>query len=114
MQYILFIINKLNLLIRKFTSKFSRNKIISCNQFKQNKINNNKNKSIEDKNIKEKSICNTNINKIIQINNAFSINILIFCNRKSKNRSLKLSHFERLKNIKSLSTFLFLNAYFNI
>ena len=40
--------------------------------------------------------------------------MLIFCDKESENRSLKLSHFERLKNIKSLSTFLFLNAYFNV
>ncbi len=40
--------------------------------------------------------------------------MLIFCNKKSKNKSLELSHFEKLKNIKSRSIFLFLNAYFNV
>ncbi len=114
MQYVLFITNKLNLLVRKFASKFSRNKIISRNQSKQEKINNNKDKSIEDKSIKKKSIYNIDINKIMQIDNAFSINILIFCNKENENKSLKLLHFEKSKNIKNLSTFLFLNAYFNI
>ncbi len=50
----------------------------------------------------------------MQINNVFSTNILMFCDKESENESLKLSHFERLESIKSLSTFLFLNAYFNI
>ena len=50
----------------------------------------------------------------MQVNNIFSTNILIFCDKKSKNKSLKLSYFKRLKDIKSLLTFLFLNAYFNI
>ncbi len=114
MKYILFIIDKLNLLVRKFALKFSCNKTISCNQFKQNKINNNKNKSIENKNIKEKSICNTNVNKIIRIDNIFLTNILIFCNKENENKNLELSYFEKSKNIKELLIFLFLNAYFNV
>jgi hypothetical protein len=47
----------------------------------------------------------------MEINNIFSTNILMFCNKKSENKSLKLSHFKRSKNIKNQSTFLFLNAY---
>ncbi len=38
----------------------------------------------------------------------------MFCDKESENKSLKLSHFEILKNIKSLLIFLFLNAYFNV
>jgi len=71
-------------------------------------------KNIEDKSIKEKSIRNTNVDKKMQIDNVFSTNILIFCNRKDENKSLKLLYFKKLKDIKSWSTFLFLNAYFNI
>jgi len=50
----------------------------------------------------------------MRTSNIFSINILMFCDRKNENKSLELSHFEKSKNIKSLSTFLFLNAYFNV
>ncbi len=50
----------------------------------------------------------------MQINNIFLTNILIFCNRENENRRLKLLHFKRLKDIKSLLTFLFLKAYFNV
>jgi len=64
--------------------------------------------------LKKKNICNTNVNKIMQINNIFLTNMLMFYNKKNENKSLKLLHFERLKNIRSLLTFLFLNAYFNI
>jgi len=110
----LFIIDKLNLLIRKFASKLSCNKIISCNQSKQNKINNNKDKSIENKIIKEKTISNAKVNKIMRINNIFSTNILMFCDKENKNKNLKLLYFEKSKNIKSRSIFLFLNAYFNV
>ncbi len=77
-------------------------------------INNNKDKSVEDKSIKEKSVCNTNVDKVMQIDNAFSINILMFCNKESENKSLKLSHLKRLKNIRNSSDFLFLNAHFNV
>jgi len=61
----------------------------------------------------KKSVYNASGNKIMRTNNAFSTNILMFCDKKSENEILKLSHFERSKNIKNLSTFLFLNAYFN-
>jgi len=69
---------------------------------------------VEDKSIEEKSIYNINVNKIMQINIIFSTNILMFCNKENENKSLKLLHFKRLKNIKSRLTFLFLNVYFNV
>jgi len=50
----------------------------------------------------------------MQINNAFSTNILIFCDRENENKSLELSHFKRSKDIRSSLTFLFLNAHFNV
>ncbi len=50
----------------------------------------------------------------MQINNIFLTNILIFCDKENKNRSLKLSHFKKSKDIKNRSNFLFLNAYFNV
>ncbi len=40
--------------------------------------------------------------------------MLMFYNRENENKSLELSHFKRLKNIKSLFIFLFLNIYFNV
>lgn len=43
----------------------------------------------------EKSISNTNIVKILQINNIFFTNILMFCNRKSINKSLNLLYLEK-------------------
>jgi len=109
----LFIIDKFNLLIRKFASKFFRNEIISRNQFKQNEINSDEDKNVEDKSVKEKNIYSVNINKIMRTNNAFLTNILVFCDKESENKSLKLSHFEKSKNIKNLLFFLFLNAHFN-
>jgi len=50
----------------------------------------------------------------MRINNAFLMNILMFCNKKNENKSLKLSHFKRLENIERLLICLFLNAYFNV
>jgi len=84
MQYVLFIIDKLNLLVRKFASKSSRDRIIPRGQSKQDEIDNSKGKSIEDKSVKEKSIYNINVDKIMRIDNAFSTNILMFCDRESK------------------------------
>jgi len=37
----------------------------------------------------------------MQINNAFLTNILMFYDKKNENKSLKLSHSKRLKNIRS-------------
>ncbi len=62
----------------------------------------------------KKSIRNDDIDKIMRTNNAFLIDILMFCNKENENKSLKLSHFKRSKNIKSLLIFLFLNTYFNV
>ena len=112
MQYVLFITNKLNLLVRKFASKFFRNKIIS--QFDHKKISINKKKSREETNTREKSVRSINVIKIMQATNILSTNILMFCDKKSENKSLELSHFKISKNIRSLSTFLFLNVYFNV
>ena len=114
MQYVLSIIDKLNLLVRKFASKLSRNEIIFRDQFKRSEINSDKDKSVENKNVKGKNVRSVNVNKIMRINNAFLIDMLIFCDKESENKSLKLLHFKRSKNIKSLLTFLFLNAYFNV
>jgi len=50
----------------------------------------------------------------MRINNIFLTNILMFCNKENENKSLELSHFKRLKTIKNLSIFLFLNTYFNV
>jgi len=33
----------------------------------------------------------------MQINNIFSTNILMFCDKKIENKSLKLSHFKKIK-----------------
>ncbi len=50
----------------------------------------------------------------MQIDNTFLTNILMFCDKENKNKSLELLYFENLKDIKSRLTFLFLNAYFNV
>jgi hypothetical protein len=50
----------------------------------------------------------------MRINNAFLTNILMFCDKENENKSLKLSHFKKLKDIKNRLIFLFLNAYFNV
>jgi len=50
----------------------------------------------------------------MQINNVFLTNMLMFCDKESENKSLKLSHFEKSKDIKNLLIFLFLKAYFNV
>jgi hypothetical protein len=50
----------------------------------------------------------------MQIDNAFLVNILMFCDKENENKSLKLSHFEKSKDVRSLLTFLFLSAYFNV
>lgn len=38
----------------------------------------------------------------------------MFCDKENENENLELSYFERLKDIKSRLTFLFLNASFNV
>ncbi len=105
MQYVLFIIDKLNLLVRKFASKPSRDGIISRNQFEQDEINNDEGKSVEDKSVEGKNVRSASVNKIMRIDNAFSTNILMFCDRESENESLELLHFKRSKDIKRSSTF---------
>jgi len=105
MQYILFMTNKLNLLVRKFASKLSRNEIIPRDQFERDEINNDEGKSVEGKSVKEKSVRSANVDKIMRIGNAFPIDMLMFCDREGENGSLELLHFKRLKNIKRSSTF---------
>jgi len=105
MQYVLFITNKLNFLIRKFAPKFSRDRMISRNQFKRSEINSDKDKSVKGKSVEEKSVRSANVDKIMRINNTFLTNMLMFCDKESENESLKFLHFKRLKDIKSLSTF---------
>ncbi len=109
MQYVLFITNKLNLLARKFASKLSRDRIIPRGQSKQGEI-----ESDKSKNVKEKNVRSVDVDKVMRIDNVFSTNMLMFCDKESENKSLELSHFKRSKNIRSSSTFLFLNAYFNV
>jgi len=50
---------------------------------------------------KEKSIYNIDVSKIMQIDIAFLTNILIFCDKENKNKSLKLLYFKKSKDIKS-------------
>ena len=105
MQYVLFITNKLNLLIRKFASKLSRDKIISRDQFRRSEINNDEDKSVKGKSVKKKSVRSVGVDKVMRIDNAFSTNMLMFCDREGENGSLELLHFKRSKNIKRSSTF---------
>jgi len=96
MQNVLFIINKLDLLIRQSLSKFSRNRIDIYNSFKRD----NKDKE-KDKSITKKKVCNKEIAKIMRTNNALLTNMLIVYNRSNKSKNVKLSLFKRFKNIKS-------------
>ena len=105
MQYVLFMIDKLNLLVRKFASKPSRDKMISRDQSRRGEIDNDEDKSVEDKSVEKKSICSVDVNKIMRIDNAFPTNMLMFCDREGENESLKLLHFKRSKDIKRSSTF---------
>ncbi len=105
MQYVLFMTNKLNLLVRKFASKPSRDGMISRDQSKRDEIDSDKDKSVKGKSVEEKSVRSANVDKVMRIDNAFPTNILMFCDRESENGSLKLLHSKRLKNIKRSSTF---------
>jgi len=93
-------------------SKSSGNKLIS--RFDRNNININKKKSREKKITKKKNIRDNNIVKIIQIDNAFSTNMLMFCDSENKSKNLILLLFVRLENIKNRLTFLFLNVYSSV
>ncbi len=112
MRNVLSRINILNLLICRLILKSSRDKLIF--RFDRNNINIDEEKFREKKIIEEKSVKDSNIVKIIQIDNAFSTNILMFCDSENKSKSSILLLFVRLKNIRSRLTFLFLNVYFSI
>jgi len=104
--------NILNLLVCRSILKSSRDALIL--KFDCNNINIDKEKSRKEKIIERKNVRDNNIVKIMRINNAFSTNILMFCDSENKSRSLILLSFVKSKNIKSRSTFLFLDVYFNI
>jgi len=93
----LFRINILNLLVSRLILKFSCNKLVS--QSKHNNISINK-KSFK-KNIKEKSIWSINKIKIIQTNNIFLTNILMFCNNIYKSRNSILLLFIKFEDIRN-------------
>ena len=99
MRNILLKTNILNLLNCRNITKSSSNKLIFRSNY--NKINIDKEKSQKEKSTKRKSIRNTNIVKIIQIDNIFSTNIQIFCDSKNKSKSSILLLFVKLENIKS-------------
>jgi len=105
MQYVLFMTNKLNLLVRKFASKLSRDEIIPRGQSRRSELDSDEDKSDEGKSVEEKSVRSVGVNKIMRIDNAFSTNMLMFCDRESENESLELLHFKKSKNIKKSSTF---------
>jgi len=88
--------NIFNLLIYQLISIFFCNKLIS--QSEHNKINRNK-KSFKKKSTKK--IQNTNIIKIIQTDNIFSTNILIFCDNIYKSKNSILLFFVKFENIKN-------------
>jgi len=112
MRNVLSRINILNLLVCRSISKSSRNRLISW--FDRNDINISEEKSRREKIIKRKSIRDNNVVKIIQINNAFSINMLMFCDSENKSKSSILSLFVKSKNIKSWLAFLFFDVYFSV
>ncbi len=64
--------------------------------------------------VKKKNIRDININIIIQTNNIFLNNILMFCDNKNKSKSSILLFFIKLKNIRSQLIFLFFDFYFSI
>jgi len=111
MRYVLSRINIFNLLICQSISNFFLNRLISL--FNSNDINTNK-KSLEKRFIERKSIRNSDIIKIIQIDNIFSTNILIFCDSKNENENSILSLFVKSKNIKNRLTFLFFDIYSSV
>jgi len=95
----LFKTNIFNLLVYRSISNFFCNKLIFQSEY--NKINKDKEKSQKEKNTKKKNIRNTDIIKIIQTDNIFSTNILIFCNSIYKSKSSILLLFVRFENIRN-------------
>jgi len=80
-------------------SKSFRDKLIS--RFDRSNISINKKKSRKEKIIKKKSVRDNNVVKIMQINNVFSINMLMFCDSENKSKNLILSFFVKLENTRS-------------
>jgi hypothetical protein len=105
MPYVLFMTNKLNLLVRKFASKPSRDEMIPRGQFGRGEIDSGKDKNVEGKSVEKKSVRSVGVDKVMRIDNAFSTNMLMFCDREGENGSLELLYFKRSKNIKRSSTF---------
>jgi len=99
MRNVLSKINIFNLLVCRLILKFSRDRLIS--QFDCNNINTNEEKSREKKITKKKSVKNNTTIKIMQINNIFSTNILMFCDSDSESKSSILLFFVKSKNIKN-------------
>ncbi len=91
--------NILNLLVRQLILKFSRDKLVS--QFDRNEISINEEKFREKTSAKKKSVRNADIIKIMRTNNAFSTNMLMFCDNEYENKSSISSFFVKLKNIRS-------------
>jgi len=75
--------------------KFFYDKLVSW--FDRSNISTNKEKSWEKKFIKEKSVKIRNIIKIMRIDNAFSTNILMFCDSENKSKNSILLFFVKLK-----------------
>lgn len=94
MQNVLLKTNILDLLVCQFELKSSRDKLILSSNY--SKID-----TSEDKSRDEKSIRYTDVVKIIQRNNIFLINILIFRNREIASRSREQSLFERFANFRN-------------
>jgi hypothetical protein len=101
-----------SLLICQLILKSSRDKLVS--QFNYNEISINEEKSQEETSVKKKSIKNASIIKIMRTKNAFSTNMLMFCDSKYESKSSISSLFVRLKNIKSRLIFLFFDFYFSV
>jgi len=70
-------------------------------QFNRDEININEEKSREETSIERKNVRNANVIKIMRTNNAFSTNMLMFCDSKHENKSSISSFFVKSKNIKS-------------
>jgi len=87
------------LLVRRLSSKSSRNKLIF--RFNRNRISTSEEKFQEKTNTREKSVRDTSVIKIMRINNVCSTNLLMFCDSENENKNLISSLFVRLKNTKS-------------
>ena len=79
--------------------------MIPRGQFERGEIDSGEDKSVEGKSVEEKSVRSAGVGKVMRIDNAFSTNMLMFCDREGENGSLELLHFERSKDIKRSSTF---------